>query len=393
MHTTAQTREIRAAASRAGPSARAGDIRELTTGNARFAARLLEVLARSEERVALSPFSISEALAMTLAGARGETASEIAGALEFHLPPARLHDAFNTLEQALDALNGPGVTLSVANALYGQRDEEFRDAFLAQLARDYGAGIRIVDFEHATEEACTAINTWISDRTHGKITELLDRCDLDKDTRLVLVSAVYLNAKWTLPFDQRATRLAPFHAPDGTIEVPTMHQTATFGYLRGRDYEALEMLYQGDRLAFDILLPNPDKMRALIDRLADVGPIDLVQGLQPQRLRLALPKLQLRVRLKLDDALTTVGMPRAFIPFTADLSGIAREPGELYVKTIVHETYLIADEAGTEAAAATGVVVNRVSLPPAFIVDRPFVFLLRDTGTDAVLFLGIVSRP
>ena len=321
----------------------------------------------------------------------------MARALGFRLPPARLHAAFNALDQALGAVNGAAVTLSVANALYGQRGTRFREGFLGVLARDYGAGMGIVDFEHAADAAIAAINAWVSDRTRGKIPRLLGRGDVDQLTRLVLVNAVYLNAKWQAPFQKHATSPAPFHAPDGTVQVPTMHQTATFGYLRGRGYRALELPYRGGRLAFDVLLPDRGRLPALVRRLAGGDPLDAVRGLRPQRVQLALPKLLLRTRFELADALKALGMALAFDLNRADLSGIAGRPGDLYIKAVVHEVYVRVDEAGTEAAAATGGVVNATSAPaPAaivFDVDRPFVFLIQDRTSGAVLFLGTVSSP
>jgi len=308
----ARVGEVRAPDPRARGTVRPVDAAAVRAGNAAFGGRLLGWLARSEPTVALSPLSISEALAMTFAGARGDTAAQMARALDFRLPPARLHAAFNALDQALGAVNGAAVTLSVANALYGQRGTRFREGFLGVLARDYGAGMGIVDFEHAADAAIAAINAWVSDRTRGKIPRLLGRGDVDELTRLVLVNAVYLNAKWQAPFQKRATSPAPFHAPDGTVQVPTMHQTATFGYLRGEGYRALELPYRGGRLAFDVLLPDRGRLPALVRRLAGGDPLDAVRGLRPQRVQLALPKLLLRSRFELADALKALGMPLAF---------------------------------------------------------------------------------
>jgi serpin B len=389
--------ETRAADPRAPANVSAADAAALEADNSLFAGRLLGVVARGGGTVALSPFSISEALAMTFAGARGQTAKQIQQALDFRLPPSRLHAALNALDQALATINQPGVTLDIANALYGQKGEPFRPEFLALLARDYGAGMRIVDFEHATEQARSAINSWVSQRTRGKIAQLLPQGVLDSLTRLVLVNAVYLNAKWKSPFEKPQTSPAPFHTPQGTIEVPTMHQDGKFDYLRAPGYQALELPYRGDRLAFDVLLPDSGSFSSVESRLAAVGPLQLLQGLAPQSVSVALPKLRLRTSLELADSLKSMGMPLAFAPGQADLSGIAGRPGDLYIKDVVHQAYIRVDEAGTEAAAATGVIVAATSaqVPPpiTFNVDRPFMFLIRDTKTGAILFLGTVVRP
>ncbi len=368
----------------------------LRDGSSAFAGRLLGLVAGMQPGVAFSPLSISDALAMTIPGARGRTARQIAAALDFRLPPARLGAAFGALDQSLGSANGPGVSLSVANALYGQQGTAFRSAFLRLLASDYGAGIRVVDFVHAKEAARATINGWVSERTHGKITSLLGARDIDVMTRLVLVNAVYLHAKWESPFDAHATSPAVFHAPGGGVRVPTMHQSGSFGYARGQGYQALELPYSGGRLAFDVLLPNSGRMRTLLRRLGH-RPLDLLRGLHQSPVDVSLPKLTLRTHFELADALKALGIRLAFDPVRADLSGIAGRPGDLYIGAAVHEAYLHVDEAGTEAAAATGVVLEAMSataLPSIrFDVNRPFVFLLRDRRTGAILFLGTVSHP
>jgi serpin B len=389
--------EVRARDPRSQADVPPGDAAALRADNSMFAGRLLGAVAHGDKTVALSPFSISVALAMTFAGARGETARQMQRALDFRLPPARLHSAFNAVDQALATVNGPGAVLRIANALYGQKGEDFRSAFLALLARDYGAGLRVVDFERATEQARSAINAWVSQQTEDKIKQLLPQGVLDSLTRLVLINAVYLNARWKSPFVKSQTSPAPFYAPQGTLTVPTMHQTGTFRYLRASGYQALELPYRGDRLAFDVLLPDPGSFSSLEERLARAGPLPLLEGLESRPVSLSLPKLRLRTSLQLAAALRRLGMPLAFAPGQADLSGIAGRPGDLYVKAVVHQAYIRVDEAGTEAAAATGVVVAATSaelpVPISFNVDRPFIFLIRDTETGAILFLGAVARP
>jgi len=354
-------------------------------------------VARAEPNVALSPSSISEALSMAFAGARGTTASEMASALDFRLAPGRLGAAWGAADRSLADVNGPDATLDVANALYGQAGQRFRQAFLRVLARDYGAGLRTADFERAAEAARAEINAWVSAQSAGKIPELLGPGGVDPSTRLMLVNAVYLKARWLVPFTKQSTFPEVFHAPGGTVKVPTMHRTGTFGYRQGAGYQALELPYRGGRLAFDILLPSPGGLRSLLSRLAGDGPLSLLAELRQQQVQLALPKFRVDTRFELSAALEALGMRLAFEPGDADLSGIAGKPGELYIKSVVHEAYLSVDEAGTEAAAATGVGISAAALPAqppiAFIVDRPFAFVLRDVKTGAVLFTGVVSRP
>jgi serpin B len=388
---------VRARVPRATASVSPADAAALRDGNSLFAGRLLARVARGRSNVALSPASISEALAMALAGARGTTASEMATALDFSLSSDRLSAAFNGLDRSLESVNGADATLKTAGALYGQTGARFRQAFLRVLARDYGAGLRTADFERAAEAARAEINAWVSEQTAGKIPELLGAGDVDPSTRLMLVNAVYLKAMWLSPFTKQSTSPAVFHAPGGAVEVPTMHQTGTFGYLQGAGYRALELPYRGGRLAFDILLPSSAGLQPLLARLAADGPLSLLAGMSRQRVGVALPKFRLDTRFELATALEALGMRLAFEPGVADLSGIAGRPGDLYIKTVVHEAYLSVDEAGTEAAAATGVGFVPTALPAQppvdFIVDRPFAFVLRDVKTGAVLFTGVVSRP
>ena len=388
---------VRAPDARAPVGVPAADAQALADGNAEFAGRLLDLLAGSQPTVALSPYSISDTLAMTYAGARGSTAAEIARALDFALPMDRLHAAFNALDQALAAVNADTTKLRTAGALFGQRGTPFRQAFLSILARYYATGIRTVDFGASPDAARAAINSWVSQETDGKIAQLLAPSDITPLTRLVLTNAVYLKARWASPFTPGHTSPAPFHALGGTVQVPTMHQTATFDYASHPGYRVLELPYRGNRLAFDILLADPGGLKPLLGRIARSGPLPLLAGLEPQRIQLSLPKLLLRTRFELADALGTLGMPIAFIPGQADFSGIADKPGTLSLQHVIHEAYIRVDEAGTEAAAATGAVAIATAVPPmpaiSFDVDRPFVFVLRDTSTEAILFLGVVSQP
>jgi serpin B len=388
---------VRADVPRANASVSTAVAATLRDGNAQFAGKLLATVARARPNVALSPASISEALSMAFAGARGTTASEMARALDFRLAPGRLGAAWGAADRSLAEVNGPDATLDVANALYGQAGQRFRQAFLRVLARDYGAGLRTADFERAAEAARAEINAWVSGQTAGKIPELLGPGGVDPSTRLMLVNAVYLKARWLVPFTKQSTFPDVFHAPGGTVKVPTMHRTGTFGYRQGAGYQALELPYRGGRLAFDILLPSPGELQPLLSRLAGEGPLSLLADLRQQRVQVALPKFRVDTRFELSAALQALGMRLAFEPGDADLSGIAGKPGELYIKSVVHEAYLSVDEAGTEAAAATGVGISAAALPAqppiAFIVDRPFAFVLRDVKAGAVLFTGVVSRP
>jgi serpin B len=394
-HGPGAPRTVLAPVPRAVPSVSPADAATVAQANARFAGQLLARLARTRATLALSPFSISEALSMTYAGARESTAEQIATALDFGLPLPRLAAAFNAQTRSLARANTAGATVEIANAMFGQAGQEFRRPFLGILARDYGSGMHTVDF--STPVAVAQINGWVADHTAGNIPRLLNPGDLDPLTKLVLVDAVYLDAKWLTPFQPQNTHSDVFHAPGGAVQVPTMHQNGTFAYQDSDGYQALELPYQGRRLALDILLPSQGRLQALLARVAADGPLRLLDALSPHYVAVALPKFQLRTQLDLSGPLAGMGMPLAFEPGRADLSGIAGPPGELYIQHVIHEAYIDVDEAGTKAAAATGVVIgtSAVEAPPRiqFIVDRPFVFVLRDIRTGAILFTGVTSRP
>jgi serpin B len=389
--------EVSARVARATTPAPAADLNVLSADQARLAGTLLGALGGAGTTTTLSPFSIADTLAMIDAGARGATASQLAAALQFTIPPDRLAAAFGTFQREVEALAQPDLRLSSANAVYAQRDVTFRPSFLATLARYYGAGVRVADFQGDPSAARTAINGWVSDRTHAKIPQLLSPGDIDRATRMVLVNALYLHAKWLSPFDRSATAPAPFTTPSGRVVVPTMHQTGSFGYEHRAGFDALELPYTGNRLVFDVLLPRPGGMPALLGQLKSAGPNALLSGLESARVAVSLPKLLLRSHLDLVPTLKSLGMRDAFLPSRADLSGIAGQPGDLYVGAIVHETYVNVDEAGTEAAAATAAGIQASAALAGrvvqFDVDRPFVFVIRDRRSGTVLFIGTVSRP
>jgi serpin B len=394
-----RTGELRASmSSRLAPPTQAQGA-ALTAGDARFAGRLLRLLARGGGNVVVSPFSLTEALAMLYAGARGSTRAQIARALDFRLAPAPLASALHAAGRELASASTPGETLRIAAALFAQRGLPVRRSFLAALARYYAAGVWLLDFQRSPQAAAAAINRWASRRTDGLIPNLLGAQDLDPQTRLVLTDAVYLHARWLEPFRPAATAPAPFQSPGGSVRVAMMHESAQLAYRRGAGYRALELPYRGGRLALDVLLPARGRAGSLLARLATRGPGPLLAGMRRRLVALSLPRISLRYRADLAPALAALGMPLAFDPLGADLSGIAGRPHQLYLKAVAHEAYLRLDEAGTTAAAASAAVVNlsslAVSSPQAlpFDVDRPFVLVLRDLDTGAILFAAAVNRP
>jgi serpin B len=364
------------------------------------------VRAAGQGNVVLSPASVWEALAMTHQGARGETAAEIAGVLGMPDDRAAVAGAAEALRAALAEAKGTAITLDVANRLWTQRGKALDPAFTAALEKRFGAGAGVVDFA-AAEAARGEINGWVSAHTAGKIPDLLPAGTITPLTRLVLTNAVYLKAAWAKPFEKSATRPEPFSLEPGrAVDVPFMHaaERLVAGRVGEGDEAATvcEIPYAGRRLALVIVVPDA------VDGLDEVlGELDgdwrtkwaAGQGdVRPRQVELALPRWTARKPLGLNDALKALGMQAAFDAAAADLSGIDGTR-ELFVSDVVHEGFVDVSEEGTEAAAATGVVVGVRSMAPrpeeplAVRADRPFAWAIVDRETGAVVFAGTVTDP
>jgi serpin B len=384
------------------PDVSPGEEALLVEGNSAFAFGLYQALKEEESNLFYSPYSISLALAMTYAGARGETAEQMAETLQFILDQDSLHPAFNWLDAELasrgegaQGKDGEGFRLNIVNAIWGQKDYSFLPAFLDVLAENYGAGLRILDFISETEKSRVTINDWVSDQTEGRIKDLIPRGEIDALTRLVLTNAIYFNAAWAYPFDEKATANGPFYLLDGgQVSVPMMKQTESFGYTEGEGYQAVELTYDGDELSMVILLPEAGQFQAFEDQLQAQEVGDIISDLQPAQVALTMPKFEFDSEFSLKDTLTEMGMPIAFSG-AADFSGMTGAP-DLCISEVLHKAFVSVDEAGTEAAAATAVIVGETAAPGQQVevtIDRPFIFLIRDIETGAILFVGRVLNP
>jgi serpin B len=381
------------------PSVAASDLATLVDDNTRFAIDSYRALGtlRAGQNVVFAPYSISSALAMTNAGAGGTTATEMASALDYGLPQARLHPAFDALDLAL-AARAPSVVLHVANSLCAYDKETFGQPFLDTIARDYGAGVRMEDFVDDPEGSREQINGWVADETNQKIQELLGRGTVTSATRLVLVNAIDFDGDWDVPFDAGASATAAFTRLDGTpVQVPTMIASKrTLAYVRTSYYDAIELPYKGQQMALDVVAPKQGTFAAFESGLTSEGLRSLLAGLTRGFLQLAMPKFKLEgVSVDLVPILEGLGMKEAFDPHRADFTAIARDPGgPLYVDGVVHKAFVSVDEKGTQAGAATAVGVRTALAPSVSIrVDRPFFFVLRDLPTGAILFAGRVTDP
>ncbi len=377
-------------------AAPAPDRAALVDGNTQLACDLYQKLRLANEgrNLFFSPFSVSTALAMTYSGAAGETERQMAAALRFTLPQQRLHPAFSAL---LDDLNGAkGYELAIANRLWGQKNYPFRKEFLAGIDARYRGGFEQVDYQNDAEGARRTINRWVEAETRGKIRDLLRKPDIKPLTRLVLTNAIYFKGNWSARFDPRNTVAGQFAREDGaSVSTPLMTQKGKFPYLREKEFEMLELPYAGGRLSMLVLLPNRgvplDRVEA---QLSSARLRSWRSGMEETDVRLFLPRFRTAARFELNAPLDSLGMKDAFDEDRADFSGITKKKG-LYISKVIHKAFVDVNEEGTEAAAATAVVMSTksIGMEVRFRADRPFVFAIVDRESESVLFLGRLMNP
>ena len=382
----------------AAPAVTDTEVASVANGVNGFGLDLYRALAaEQDDNLFLSPYSIALALTMTYAGARGQTAEEMADVLGLMLPDDRLHPAMNALDLALHAGEDremdsydPPIFRS-ANALWGQKALGFEQAFLETLAANYGAGMRVMDFAK-TEEARVAINDWVAEQTEDRIKDLIKPGILSAMTRLVLTNAVYFKAQWQNPFLESATQDGTFHQRDGSaVTVPMMRQTESLGYYAEEGLQVVELPYAGGSHSMLILLPEEGGLAELAAELNEARLRALLDGLERQSVALTLPRFEYEAEFELGEMLAAMGMPTAFGD-GADFTGMTTE-ADLFISEVVHKAWVAVDEEGTEAAAATAVIMVESAMPMEPVemtVDRPFLFAIRHRGTGTLLFLGQV---
>jgi serine protease inhibitor len=387
-------------------------------GNSSFAMQLYQQLRTTDGNLFFSPYSISTALAMTYAGAKGQTEKQMAETLWLPtsrdvlekanitgapMTPQEFAEVFGSVIRDLNAQGTEGqYQLSVANALWGQAGCAFLPTFVRLLDTEYGGKLREMDFAQAAEQARQTINTWVAQQTNDKIRDLIGRDTLDATTRLVLTNAIYFKGNWATQFKESRTRPEPFTPLNGdTVQTPMMHQKEKFRYaeVRANDdspLQVLELPYVGETLSMVILLP---KALDGITRLeADLNTENLaawLSELHKQEVKVTIPKFKMTRKFNLQRVLTAMGMSDAFSE-AADFSGMTGHR-DLFISDVVHQAYVDVNEEGTEAAAATGVVMKLTSMrpdnTPVFRADHPFVFMIRDNESGSILFLGRVMNP
>jgi serpin B len=373
----------------------APDLDALQDGNMRFAADAYRVLSEGSDNLVFSPISMSLALAMAYGGARGQTEAQIAEALHFTLPGDQLHAAFNWLEASLSRreLADEDLRLQLINASFGQQGHTFQDAYLDLLAENYGTGMAHMDFAADPEASRRAINDWIADQTAQRIPALLPPGSIASDTVLALASALYFKASWKWPFSLRLTTRATFHAPGGGVLVDMMQgRLREMWHAAGDGYQAVALAYQGAPLDMVLILPDEGSFEAFEASLDGEVLSDVLGALQQTTgIYLELPRFGFSSDTDMKAALYELGMMDAFSS-AADFSGVTGKR-DLLVSDARHQAFISVNEIGTEAAAASVLVEMPVSAVPTVRFDRPFLFLVRDIETGAILFLGRVTNP
>lgn len=390
-----------ACAGEAEPAGEGSDVRGTASRNAAFALDLYKQLssARAGENLFFSPHSISSALAMTYAGARGVTAQEMSSVLRFPEQGAGLHAAMSALNEILSGrASQEGIELSVANALWGQTGYPFLKPFLETVRTHYGAGLRSVDFAGDTERSRLTINAWAEDETEGLIKDLLAPQNVTPGTTLVLTNAVYFKGDWATMFDEANTRDGEFYVgPDSTVTVPLMRRTGSYKWADYEGARVFELPYAGGELSMVIVAPVRADGFAGIGALLEPSHVsamfELIDSSSPSEATVIVPRFKLESAVELSDTLSGMGMPSAFRAGAADFTGMSATR-ELFISNVVHKGFVSVDERGTEAAAATAVaMLKAVAVVQELRADRPFVFFIRDRETGAVLFMGRVVNP
>lgn len=384
------------------PDVSEDDAAALAAGNGAFAFALYHEVA-GDGNLFFSPFSVSSALAMAYAGAAGDTETQIAAALHFDLGQGALHPAVNAIDLELNGRDeveapyeGDGFELSIVNAVWGERGFTFLDSYLDVLAVSYGAGLRLADFSGDPDGSRTTINGWVSEQTNDRVNDLLPAGSISSATRLVLTNAIYFKAPWLYPFDEDDTQAEWFTTLSGSsASVSMMHETVDAAYAQVGDVQVVELPYNGGKLAMLLLVPDAGQFESFEESL-DYGAYEQIVGqLEEHQVHLGLPKFEFEYALSLVGALRSLGMEDAFDPDAADLSGIdgARD---LYISNVLHKAFVSVDEIGTEAAAATAVIIDFTAIPGepvTLTINRPFLLVIRDIPTDTILFVGRVVEP
>ncbi|MCK4917976.1 MAG: serpin family protein [Candidatus Omnitrophica bacterium] len=376
------------------------DLKTVVNANSNFGFDLYQELKDKKGNLFFSPYSISTALAMTYAGARNQTEKEISDVLHFSSKQEPLHSSFSKLQSDLNAIKNKGhINLSITNSLWAQEGYHFLDTFFDLIEKNYGVGLNFVDFATKPEAARRTINVWVEDKTQRKIKELLKPGMIDSFATLVLCNAVYFKGDWLSQFDKERTIDADFYvSPAKTIKVSMMSQKSKFKFKDCNDFIAIELPYEGNDLSMIVFLPKENNGLAELERnLTNDNVKNWINELSSSyrsEILVCLPKFKTTCEFELANVFAEMGMPSAFSLPPADFSGMTGKK-DLFISKVIHKAFVDVNEEGTEAAAATAVVMRReaISKPLTFLADHPFVFLIRENITGSILFIGRIIDP
>ena len=376
-----------------------GVVSTLADNNSAFAMDLYARLKNTGGNLFFSPYSISTCLAMTYAGAHGNTASEMAQTLHFNTNQSQVAVSFRQLQQKLNSeQDNQAFELNLADGLWTQKDHPLLETYLEVAHEQFGANLQQANFRTDAEATRLEINNWVSDKTKTKIINLIPPGLLGPMTRLVLVNAIYFKGRWASEFKKEETSQSLFSiTASNKVEVSLMHLTTNFKYARVEGFQMLELPYVGDDLAMIVLLP--DETNDLVSLEGKLNMTSLGRWLavgRKQKVEVFLPKFQLTAQFSLARTLSEMGMADAFTSL-ADFSGMDGER-DLYISAVMHKAFVEVNEEGTEAAAATAVIVRSMAVMrpwpmPVFRADHPFIFLIRDAHSGSILFLGRMVDP
>ena len=369
----------------------------LVGGNNRFALELYKQLAaKADGNVFISPWSITTALGMAWAGARGETADEMAEVLHFPSDQAATHPLFGELIDTINGIQEEGkLVLNTANALWPATGHAVLPEYTDILDTQYGAHAEALDYKAETEGSRQRINGWVADQTAERILDLIPEGLLGPDTAIVLTNAIYFKGAWKTLFDPEKTSPALFTASDGTeIEVEMMSMKEELLFYEGDGVTLVTLPYHSEHVEAVLISPDDGDIRALEAKLSTDTIADWLEQRSEAKGNVRLPRFSLRYKEELSSVIKAMGMELPFMPGAADFSGIFGQPN-LFISKILHETFLQVKEEGTEAAGATAIIIERTSVvrEPTFNGDRPFLFLIRDTVTGSLLFMGRIAEP
>jgi serpin B len=383
------------------PDVNEADLQTLVDGNNAFALELYQSLRAENGNLILSPFSISLALAMTYSGARGETEAQMAEVLNFS-GQEQTHTAFNALDLALEEnpltldKDQEPMQLNIANSVWAEQTFSFLPDFLDTLSVNYGAGMHLLDFINSPEPSRKEINNWVSDKTEEKINDLLPEGSINSEKKMVLVNAIYFKADWLDAFDANDTYDRDFNLLDGsTVSVPMMGQRMFIPYAVQDGYAIAELPYAGESAAMTLIVPDEGRFEEIESQLSYGMVQEALANITTTDVAVAMPKFKYESAFLLSDALSALGMPLAFDEDQADFSGMTNEQ-DLFIADVIHKAFVAVDEEGTEAAAATAVIMageTAMMIENTLYIDRPFIYMIRDIETGQILFIGRVLNP